>query len=438
LFYPENISYCIISLGCSKNLVDSERINAAMSAAGFVAAETSEEAGIIIINTCGFIQSAKEESLSVIFDALGIRDGSVAAPGGFGRKVAAVGCLTQRYFRDIAADIPELDFVYGIYDDGFVPALCTAFDIAAQIRPIEERKPLTPGLSYAYIKIADGCSNNCSYCAIPLIRGPHRSFSPEFIIGDAARAVASGAKELVIVAQDIAAYRYKDTGLPELVDMIARIDGVRWIRLLYCHPDHCDGRIIGLLKSNPLVVPYIDLPFQHASARILASMGRKGSRQAYLDLVKRLREEVPGIRIRSTFMVGYPGETDGDFNELISFLKEAELDRVGAFAYSPEEGTPAAGLGETVPAKVKRRRLDRLMALQRRISARKLGEMVDREVDVLVEDRLDDGTFIGRTPYDAPEVDGIFYLTGGGAVVNSIARARVTDSVEYDLFGIVL
>jgi ribosomal protein S12 methylthiotransferase len=445
LFNSSDISYYIISLGCSKNQVDSERLNGALAGAGYVPAPDSERADIIIINTCGFITAAKQESIEVIFDAIGQqkRHGGenpkpyleAGRPGtrDFGRRVAVAGCLSQRYPDALAQDIPEIDYLHGL-TDGFVAGMSRKFGIA--VRPVApSREPLLPGLAYSYIKIAEGCSNNCSYCAIPLIRGPHASCQPELILEEARREVARGAKELIVVAQDIAAYRSGGTGLAELAGLLSGIGGAEWVRLMYCHPDHLDDQIIGALERGGKIVPYIDIPLQHASGRVLRSMGRKGDAEAHLSLVAKLRERVPRIRIRSTFMVGYPGETDADFAELEGFLREARLDRVGAFTYSPEEGTRAYDLGDTVPGRVKARRYDRLMAVQRDISAERLSAMAGETVRVLVEERVDDGTWAGRTEYDAPEVDGIFYLTARGVTVNSIVTARVTGAAEYDLQG---
>ncbi|HPI91087.1 MAG TPA: 30S ribosomal protein S12 methylthiotransferase RimO [Spirochaetota bacterium] len=451
MFNPLDISYYVISLGCSKNLVDSEKINASMIAAGFSQSESSDEADIIIINTCGFIQDAKEESISVIFDALDLREDENHRKSGkkklpenkgpageeiFTRRVVVAGCLSQRYCHDLAHDIPEIDFLYGVVDDGFVPALCRSLNIQYNNNIIEPpRIALLPGLAYSYIKISEGCSNNCSYCAIPMIRGAHRSYDPAQVIREARHAVGAGAVELDVIAQDIASYNWEKTRLPELVDMISEIDGVRWIRLLYCHPDHCTEGIINLVRNNSKVVPYLDLPFQHVSRNILQSMGRKGDARIYRSLIDRLRNEIPEIRIRSTFMVGYPGETEENFSELLEFIEDAHLDRVGAFTYSPEENTKAALLPGKVSQKVKSNRLGKLMALQQEISGSKLREMIGRELEVLIEERVDETTYIGRTQYDAPEVDGIFYLTGMGVMINSIVRAQVTDAIEYDLFG---
>ena len=445
MFFSRDISYYIISLGCSKNLVDSERLNGELAGAGYVRADGPERADIIIVNTCGFITAAKEESIEAIFDAIGLQE---SAPGAnmkpfhdrgaivmkdFGRRVAVAGCLSGRYPDALAGEIPEIDYIHGL-TAGFAAGMGRRFGISAgPVSPA--REPLVPGLSYSYIKISEGCSNNCSYCAIPLIRGPHEPAPPELILGEARRAAERGAKELVVVAQDIARYRWGETDLAGLAGMLAGIDGIEWVRLMYCHPDHLDDRVIDLLARGGKIVPYIDLPLQHASGRILRSMGRAGDAGSYGALIAKLRAAVPRIRIRSTFMVGYPGETDADFDELAGFVAKARLDRVGAFTYSPEEGTRAWELGDTVPEPVKSARYDRLMGLARGISEEKLEALIGGTVRVLIEEQVDEKTWAGRTEFDAPEVDGIFYLTGGSAGINSIVTARITGATEYDLQG---
>lgn len=440
LFLSSELSFYIISLGCSKNLVDSERINGEMISAGFSPAVSSEDADIIIINTCGFIKDAKEEAIEVIFDAVDLKESSARdrSPLEFpGKKIAALGCLTKRYFDEIKNDIPEIDFLYPIPDSFFVPKMASAFNI--DINPVKsERVKLYTNPPYSYIKISDGCSNNCSYCAIPLIRGGHKPFSPDFIYSEAVNAVNNGALELVIIAQDIASYKWEDKNLTHIVNSISEIKGLRWIRLLYCHPDNITDEIIDLISRNEKVVPYIDIPFQHINGRILASMGRKGNYAHYMELVKKLRNRVENIVIRSTMMVGYPGETEAEFNEMIEFLTEARLDRVGCFMFSPEDDTRAFNLDDDVPAEVKQARYDAVMSLQRDISEEKMRSFIGRDLDVMVEECIDEMTCIGRTVYDAPEVDGVFYLTCGPERVNSIVRARVLDAFEYDLTGEIL
>ncbi|MCP4135371.1 MAG: 30S ribosomal protein S12 methylthiotransferase RimO [bacterium] len=422
----KDLLYYILSLGCSKNLVDSEKINGEMAAAGYLPAESSEDANIIIVNTCGFINSAKEESIEVILDA--IEDNESA-------RVAVVGCLTERYRHEIMADIPEIDFVYGLPDKDFVEQLSSAFSVEISAKREICQKPLIDGLGYSYIKISEGCSNNCSYCAIPLIRGGYNPYPADGILRDAETAASNGALELNIVAQDIASYRWNEYTLARLVDEISQVRGIEWIRLMYCHPDHLDDEIITLIKNNEKVVRYIDLPFQHASKNILHSMGREGDFDRYYELIQKLRDRVPGIRIRSTFMMGYPGETDADFNILIDFLKKARIDRVGGFIYSHEENTSAFGLSGQVPPGIMEERYEEFMRVQQEISFSLMEEMIGSEVAVLIEEQVDENTYLGRTEFDAPEVDGIFYLTAQDVPLNSIVRARITDAVEYDLIG---
>lgn len=442
-----DLSFYIISLGCSKNLVDSEKINGEMLSAGFSPAEASEESDIIIINTCGFIQDSKEESIEVILDAVSLKNSALSGlkhfnhgkseTQPFGRKVVVTGCLTKRYFNEIENDIPEIDFLYGIPDDRFISEMCVRFDIRAG-KITGKRKKLYNSYPYSYIKISDGCSNNCSYCAIPLIRGPHVPFSPEQILKDAADEVGGGSLELNIIAQDIAIYKWGEVDLPVLINKISEIENLRWIRLLYCHPDHITDGIIELIADNKKVVPYIDIPFQHVSRTLLKSMGRTGDFDKYLGLIENLRKKIPGMTIRSTFMIGYPGEGENEFAELISFVKAARLDKVGCFIYSPEEDTAAFNLPDLLSGEEKNRRLDELMLLQADISAEKLNNKIGLELDVLVEEKIDDKTYIGRTEYDAPEVDGVFYLTADENRVNDIVKARVTDSFEYDLIGVMI
>lgn len=421
-------TFYIISLGCAKNQCDSERLIASLTGIGLDRADTAEQADILIINTCGFIESAKQESIEVILDAADLRDS--------GKRVVVLGCLTERYREDIARDMPEIDMVYGLYDDAFAARLIERFGLtAATGGGGAHRIPLERG-AFEYIKIAEGCSNGCNYCAIPLIRGAHRSFAPELILTDAREAVSRGASELIIVAQDIAQYQHGGVELPELVNRIADIPGVRWIRLMYLHPDHITDAILNLYAAQPKVVPYIDIPFQHASAGVLKLMNRAGDAARYTALIERLRETRPDMAIRSTFMVGHPGETEDDFRILMDFLRKNRLDRVGAFMYSPEEGTVSAGFERPAPRTVKKRYAE-LMETQMKISAQRMEERVGTYCEALVEERVDESTWACRTVYDAPEVDGVLYLSAPEDAVslNGIYRVHVTGSTEYDLMG---
>jgi ribosomal protein S12 methylthiotransferase len=430
-------SYYIVSLGCSKNLTDSERVNSALSANNLVPSDDARSADIIIVNTCGFINDAKKESIDAILSAIDMRDTSNKKNKARRKYVVIAGCLSQRYLAEMKIEIPEADLIYGIPDEKLVSELVSLIDPGRRVRSdLSDRLPLTTGSAFEYIKISDGCSNNCSYCAIPFIRGPVRSFSPESIIRDAGSAVARGARELVVIAQDIAAYDYKGHRLPELLRDLASVNP-SWIRLLYCHPDHLDDGIIRSIAEIPNIVHYIDLPFQHVSGPILRAMNRTGDGLIYRRRIRELRSAIPDIAIRSTFMTGFPGETEDQFDELLSFIGEMRLDRVGCFSYSPEEGTKACVLDD-ISQDVKDLRADRLMEMQREISRDRLEEKIGSQLRVLVEEKgKKKGDWIGRSEYDAPEVDGIFFLTAPGVSLHDIVTATVTDAIDYDLAGVI-
>ncbi len=432
MFSPESLSFHIVSLGCSKNLVDSEKLNGALIDAGFSAAESAEIADILIINTCGFIEDAKKESIETIFDACTIER---KRNKDFTPKLVVAGCLSKRYARELREEIPEIDFLYGVIDEHFLPSMCRALGIRMKKTRFRQ-EPLIGSPSYAYIKISEGCSNNCSYCAIPIIRGKAQPYPPKKILNDVQEALSRGVKELIIVAQDIAAYRYHKTTLPALLKKICKNTDVPWIRLMYCHPDHVNDELIDCMAREKRICRYLDLPFQHASTKVLRSMGRKGTAETYIALVEKLRSKIPGIHIRSTFMVGYPGETDEDFQTLIDFIAAARLERVGCFMYSPEEGTRAYEMKDDIPRRVKRARYNRLLTVQKRISSEAMRGMIGKKVAVIVEERSGKNRWIGRSEYDAPEVDGIFFLTSKSAELHSIVEAEVTGAAEYDLFGV--
>lgn len=435
MFSPEDISYYIISLGCPKNEVDSERLNADMHSAGFTIAHEIDKADIIFINTCGFIEAAKKESIETIFDALDYKTHQTKT---FKKKLIVLGCLTQRYKEEIKKEIPEIDLVWGLYDSSLIPELACLWGIAIKGAIAPKRKPIIENVPYAYIKIAEGCSNFCSYCAIPLIRGRFTAYPPTDILLDAQEALTRGVKELIVVAQDTAVYQYNDTRIWDILNMLGNLEGDFWIRLMYCHPDHIDDRLIEALATLPKVVHYIDIPFQHASRKVLQSMNRKGDAHIYLRLVEKLRRAIPDIAIRSTFMVGFPEEDDDDFKLLTEFVAEAQLDRVGVFMYSPEEGTQAFAKGDTVKKAIKKKRYNMLMSLQQEISLQRLRETIGTAVQVLVEEQVDPQNYIGRTQYDAPEIDGIFFLTAHNVRVNDIVKAKITDTLEYDRIGVLI
>lgn len=433
MFLPKDLNYYIISLGCSKNQTESEKINSLLESTGMTSSENPVDSDIIIINTCGFIEDAKKEAIEVIFDGLEYKDDDDEKP--FSKKIAAIGCFTQRYKEEILKEIPELDFLYGNVDDHLIPELFREFDIEYNSMNTKYfRVPLVSGLAYEYIKISDGCSNNCSYCAIPLIRGPLKSFSFDDVLQDAKEALERGAKELILIAQDVTAYEYDGKYFPDLINAISLLPGEFWIRILYCHPDNISDELISEMKNNKKVVPYIDIPFQHVSKKILSDMNRKGDYYTYIELINKLRDNVDNIVIRSTFMVGYPGEGDEEFEELLDFIKIAKLEKVGCFTYSPEEGTKTYGR-DNVDQKIKRARYRKLMKLQKKISTDIMKEYIGKRVKVLIEEKIDDDNYIGRTQYDAPEIDGVFYLTSKKNQLNIFVEAKITDSVEYDLIG---
>lgn len=431
--HSSDLSFYIIALGCSKNLVDAENLKGRLLSSSFNDAESSDEADIVIILTCGFITSAKEESIELIFDAIRQRDEK--PPKDFAPRVVVASCLSERYFENIKDEIPEIDFLYGIVDDSFVERLSQAFEITLDSKPHEKQVPLSGFTPYRYIKIAEGCSNNCSYCAIPLIRGAAHSYPPEQILQRAREAAEEGAVEIILIAQDTAAYKYGSYSLVDIIDEIAKLPGVLWIRLLYCHPDHISDELIECAAKNKKVVRYFDIPFQHANSKILKSMGRAGSKDSYLALINKIRDKIPGVRLRSTFMVGYPGESDAEFGELLDFLKEARLDKVGAFIFSSEEGTRACEMPYDLSEDTVEKRYNMLMETQLAISEESLKNMIGEKVDVLVEEKLDDITYLGRSEFDAPEVDGVFYLTAKNNLLSRIVKAVVLDSTEYDLLG---
>lgn len=435
VFNSRDLSYYIISLGCSKNQVDSEKLNGLLLSAGFKQAEVSEEADLIFINTCGFIESAKKESIETIFENLSLKEIPLENNPEFKRKVVALGCLSQRYKAELETDIPEVDLVYGLADEKIIKTLSDKFSISVAEKYFCNQVPLVAGLSYQYIKIADGCSNNCSYCAIPIIRGLQVPSSPADIKQDVDKALSNGVRELIVVAQDTAAYNYQGITIRQLINDISTDERIGWIRILYSHPDHINDDFIKLFEENDKVVKYLDIPFQHVSKRIVHSMGRKGCYATYLELVNALRKRLPGVCLRSTFMVGYPGETEEEFEELVCFLKEAELDRVGVFSYSPEENTRAATMENQISADIKADREQTLMLVQQDISVKRLKRLVGEELTVLVEGKMSPKQWHGRSQYDAPDVDGIFYLTGSKIEINQFVKARVESATEYDLIG---
>ncbi len=402
------------------------------------------DADVLIINTCGFINSAKEESVNAILDAVKRKQrGQVA-------KVIVTGCLAQRYSAELAQEIPEVDAFLGIESAPQVGNVVFGVRPGSinQVRDVEARYPLVPQARLratatpwtAYLKISEGCDHACTFCAIPGIRGKHRSKPLERLAAEAQQLAQSGATELNLVAQDTTAYGmdlYGRLALPELLETLSAVSGLRWLRLLYCYPTMVRQPLIDALRAFPNVIPYIDMPLQHGDNAMLKAMKRGGSVDQYKRLFERMRAALPDLTLRTTFLVGFPGETDAHFDTLLRFVEDMKFDRVGVFTYSPEEGTPSFHLPCPVPARIMRERKDRLLAAQQPISLQSNTAWVGRDLDVLVEGHRDNAAY-GRSFRDAPEIDGAVLLPGCAAAPGTFVRARVVSAQPYDLVATVL
>ncbi len=428
---PETVS--IVTLGCSKNTVDSEVLARQIQANNLAFTNDPSDADTVIINTCGFICEAKEESVRTILEA-----GELKKQGTI-KKLLVMGCLTERYRQELEATIPEVDAFFGTTD---LDEILATLGINFKRELLGERSLSTPS-HFAYLKISEGCDNPCSFCAIPLMRGQHRSRPLEEIIREAEFLARSGVREIIIIAQDTTYYGldlYGERRLARLLQAVADIDGIEWVRLLYAYPSQFPENVLHLMREHPNIVPYLDIPLQHISDQVLKSMRRGISAKRTRDLVRQIRDEVPGIILRTTFIVGYPSENDEAFQELIDFVQESRFERLGVFTYSQEEGTSAAVLGDPVPAEIKAERREEIMNLQQDISRQFNESLIGSKLPVLI-DRKEDGVFIGRTPYDAPEVDNEVYLTvekNKELSVGALVEARISDATEYDLRGYVL
>jgi len=431
----------VISLGCDKATVDSERLVGELVGHGARLTDDLPHADVILVNTCGFIDAAKRESIDAMLEAAGHkRAGAVKA-------VVAVGCLVERYKKELAAEIPEVDLFLGFSDlHKLVPAL-------AERGLLEDPVAAHPGVRQflggprhvRYLKISEGCDHTCAFCAIPLMRGKHRSEPLERLVREAQTLEAQGAKEINLVAQDLGHFG-RDLGpggpkLPDLLAALLRDTTVPWFRLLYVYSAGLTEALVELVAREPRIVPYLDMPIQHASDRMLERMRRPERRRTLREKLAWLRGAIPDLALRTTCLVGFPGETDADFRELLEFLEEAQFDRLGAFAFSPQEGTRAMQYADDVPEAVKRERLEELLEVQRAISAERLARFVGRETDVLV-DRLADpeeggATHVGRVAWQADDVDGVTYVARGGwAEPGTFLKVRLADSEDYDFRGV--
>ena len=432
-----------ISLGCDKNLVDTEVMLGLLASRGYEMTDDENEADIIVINTCCFIHDAKEESIQNILEMAEYRKtGKVKA-------LIVAGCLAERYRQEIMDEIPEVDEVLGTtaYDrilDAVDEALAGRHsvmlsDIDALPLP-DTRRLVTTGGHFAYLKIAEGCDKHCTYCIIPKIRGNYRSVPMERLIKEAEYLSEQGVKELILVAQETTLYGkdlYGEKSLHRLIRELCRIRGIRWIRILYCYPEEITDELIQVMKEEPKVCHYLDLPIQHASDTILKRMGRRTSKQELIDIVGKLRKEIPDICLRTTLITGFPGETQEQHEELAEFVDEMEFDRLGVFTYSPEEGTPAAAMPDQIDEEIKEERQAELMELQQEIAFDNAENMIGREMLVMIEGKVaDENAFVGRTYRDAPNVDGLIFInTDEELISGDFAKVKVTGALDYDLIG---
>lgn len=432
-----------ISLGCDKNLVDSEVMLGLLAAKGYRMVDDEMQADIIIVNTCCFIHDAKEESIQTILEMAQYKtDGRL-------KVLVVTGCLAQRYQQEILDEIPEVDAVLGTTSyDKIVEAVEEALagkghveveDIDA-LPLVDTRRLVTTGGHFAYLKIAEGCDKHCTYCIIPKIRGDFRSVPMDRLVKEAGELAEQGVKELILVAQETTLYGkdlYGEKSLHRLLRELCRIGGIRWIRLLYCYPEEIDENLIQIMKEEKKICHYLDLPIQHANDDILKRMGRRTSKNQLEEIIGRLRREIPDIALRTTLITGFPGETKEQHEELMEFVDEMEFDRLGVFTYSPEEDTPAAGMPDQVPEEVKEERQAEIMELQQEIVFDQAEAMIGREVLVMIEGKVaDENAYVGRTYKDAPNVDGLIFInTEAELMSGDFARVKVTGALEYDLIG---
>ena len=438
-----NYKIGMISLGCPKNQVDAEHMLALMDAEGWEIVDYVDGCDAVIVNTCGFIDDAKKEAIENILDMVELKKEGVIS------KIIVTGCLAQRYKDEIVKEIPEVDAVIGIGANGDI--IKTVEEVMSGVATIENYPPqcdltlegqriLTTPHYWAYLKIGEGCSNRCTYCTIPSIRGNMRSRSMENVIDEAKQLAESGVKELILIAQDTTSYGldlYGELKLPELLNELCKIDSIEWIRLLYCYPDRITDELIETMKNQEKVVNYIDLPLQHADDKILKAMNRRGDQALIRNVISKLRTEIPDVVIRTTFIVGFPGEGEEEFETLAEFVNEIEFDRLGVFTFSPQEGTPAFDMEDQVDEDIKTRRGEVIMQDQYSIMEEKNNEKIGKTYRVVVEDY--DGysdSYTGRTYMDAPEIDGLVKFTSHKDLdIGDFVDVEIFDVEDYDLIG---
>ena len=435
-----------VSLGCDKNLVDTEVMLGLLASRGHQMVDSEEIADVIVINTCCFIHDAKEESIQTILEMAEYKK------AGSCKALIVTGCLAQRYKQEIIDEIEEVDAVLGTTSyDKIVEAIDEALaghtsvemtDIDA-LPLVESKRLVTTGGHFAYLKIAEGCDKHCTYCIIPKIRGNFRSVPIERLLKEAEDLVAQGVKEIILVAQETTLYGkdlYGEKSLHKLLRELCKISGLRWIRILYCYPEEITDELIQVIKEEDKICNYLDLPIQHASDGILKRMGRRTSKEQLVEIIGKLRKEIPDIAIRTTLITGFPGETQEQHEELMEFVDEMEFDRLGVFTYSPEEDTPAAVMPDQIPEDVKEDRQAELMELQQEIAFDLAEEMIGREVLVMIEGKVaDENAYVGRTYKEAPNVDGLIFVESEEELMSGdFARVRITGALEYDLMGEII
>ena len=443
-----------VSLGCSKNLIDTEIVIGHFKKHNYEIVNNPEKADIIIINTCGFIESAKEEAINTILEMAEYKKKKC-------KYLIAIGCLVQRYYKELKKALPEVDLFIKIDEYDYLwdkieklikeniveESKTNTSNKITEIRPLpmprcEEflDRVITTGENIAYLKIGEGCSNRCTYCAIPYIRGPFVSRKMEDIIEEAKMLVKKGIREIIVIAQDTTKYGidiYGEPKLPELLQKIAEIPELKWIRFLYSYPEGVSDKLIEVVKNNEKICKYFDIPIQHISNRMLKMMNRKTSKEEIEELLAKIRKEIPNVVLRTSLMVGFPGETEQDFNELYEFVQNAKFDKLGTFMYSKEEGTPASRMQNQINGNTKRSRYNKIMKIQQKISNENLQNKIEQEVEVLIENKTFDGKyFVGRTKQDVPDIDGLIYIKNNDKeLMNQFVTAKIVDVKEYDLIG---
>jgi len=432
-----------VTLGCEKNLVDSEIMSGLVAEHGFELVENKEEATVIVVNTCGFIDAAKEESVNTILDMAELKETGAL------KALIVSGCLTQRYKEQLMEEMPEIDGIVGTGDfdkitDIVEQALGGKKPVAVGNPVFNYERKLPRRLSTprytAYVKIAEGCDNACTFCSIPIMRGAFRSRSIESIVSEVESLAKQGVKEISLIAQDSTNYGtdlYDSFMLPTLMNRVSEVEGIEWVRLHYAYPGFFTDELIDTIASNPKICKYIDMPLQHSEDSILKRMRRPGRQRDVRELVAKIRAKIPDAVLRTSIIVGFPGETDEDFEKLEAFIREMKFDRLGVFTYSKEEDTPASRLPDQVDDAVKEYRAARLMEVQREVAKEANGRFVGKTMDVLIE-RYDgrNDVFVGRSQYDAPEIDGEVFVTGCKPEIGQLQKVRITHSIEFDLSGV--